>query len=231
MSGNVSFDALLLDLDDTLYDEGSYVRSGLRAVAGKIAAAAGRPREEVSRFLLDAFDSGGRERLFDRCLPAFGLAPTARAIAGLVEVYRGHTPDIAFYPGVAEMLARLSLRFRLAVVTDGLPRMQRAKAEALGLEALVHAIVYTWELDRPKPSADGFLAALAAVGGAPSRALIVGDNPDHDLVAAVTLEMAAARVRTGRFGARPNPLAVRLFHDLARITDLEPLRAGAGAAR
>lgn len=231
MSSDAPFDALLLDLDDTLYEEGSYVRSGLRAVAAGIAAAAGRSPEEVSRFLLDAFDRGGRERLFDRCLPAFGLAPSAEAIAGLVEVYRGHTPDIAFYPGVAEMLARLRRRFRLAVVTDGLPRMQRAKTTALGLDALAHAIVYTWELDRPKPAADGFLAALAAVGGTPARALIVGDNPDHDLAAAVTLEMAAARIRTGRFGTRPNPPGARLFCDLARVTDLEPLLAEAGGAR
>ena len=222
----MSFDTLLLDLDDTLYEEGDYVRSGLRAVAGPIAAAAGRPREEVSRYLLEMLESEGRDRIFDRCLPAFGLDPGAEAVAGLVEVYRSHRPRIDFYPGVQEMLARLRPRFRLAVVTDGLPRMQRAKARALELEARVDAVVFTWELDRPKPAVYGFLAALAAVGGTPARALIVGDNPDHDLAAAVALDVAAARVRTGRFSARPNPPGVRLFRDLARVTELEPLLDG-----
>ena len=223
MSGAASFDALLLDLDDTLYEEGSYIRSGLRAVAGNIAEAAGRPREEVTRHLLETLETAGRCRIFDRCLPAFGLEPSIEAIAGLVEAYRSHRPDIGFYPGVSEMLARLRRRFRLAVVTDGLPRMQRAKVLALGLEALVDAVVYTWELDRPKPAVDGFLAALAALGGTSTRSLIVGDNPDHDLAAAVALDMAAARVRTGRFGACPNPPGVRLFRDLALVTELEPL--------
>ena len=93
---------------------------------------------------------------------------------------------------------------------------------ALGLDARVDAIVCTWELERPKPATDGFLAALAAVGADPARALIVGDNPDHDMAAAVTLGMMAVRVRSGRFGARPNPPGLRLFRDLDRITGLEP---------
>ena len=219
----MSFDALLLDLDDTLYEEGDYVRSGLRAVAGTIAAAAGRPAETVAQTLLTMFETGGRERIFDRGLAAFGLEAAPGTVAELVEAYRDHRPVIGFYPGVPEMLARLRRRFRLAVVTDGLPRMQRAKALALGLEARVDAIVYTWELERPKPAPDGFLAALAALNATPARALIAGDNPGHDMAAAAALGIAAVRVRSGRFCALPNPPGLRLFADLDRITGLEPL--------
>jgi putative hydrolase of the HAD superfamily len=211
--------ALLIDLDDTLYDERSYVRGGLTAVAQDIAGRTGRSGDAIHAELLDLLATTGREQILDRALPLFGLAPTKLLIAELVEVYRAHAPRLTFYPGVAEMLCRLRQRYRLAVVTDGLARMQRAKVVALGLGALVDTMVFTWELGHPKPAPDGYLSAARTLGTAPARCLIVGDNPDHDMRAAATAGIPAVRVRNGRFAHRPNPGPVRA--DLAHVTELE----------
>jgi putative hydrolase of the HAD superfamily len=211
--------ALLIDLDDTLYDELGYVQSGIATVAQDIAGRSGRSGDAVRAELLDLLATTGREKILNRALPRFGLAPTQPLIAELIEVYRAHAPRLTFYPGVAEMLRRLRQHYRLAVVTDGLARMQRAKVAALGVDALVDTVIFTWELGHPKPAPDGYLSAARALGVAPARCLVVGDNPDHDIRAAAAAGIPAVRMRSGRFAHQPNPGPVRA--DLPQVTALE----------
>lgn len=213
--------AILFDLDDTLYDELSYVKSGMTAVAGEIAALAKIPQQTVIELLLELLAEGGRERIFDRALAALDIDQEQDSIDRLVASYRAHHPTLQFYPGVRAMLGRLRRNYRLAVVTDGLAQMQRAKVAALGLSDIVDVIVYTWELGSPKPAPQGYLAALDRLGTDAGQGLIVGDNPAHDLLAAAALGMPAIRVRTGRFKASPNPPSVDLRADIADVAALE----------
>jgi putative hydrolase of the HAD superfamily len=211
--------SLLIDLDDTLYNELSYVQSGMAMLATEIARRASRNAHAVRTELLDLLAATGREKILDRALPRFGLTPDKLLIAELVEIYRGHTPSLMLDPGVGEMLRRLRQSYRLAVVTDGSARMQRAKVAALKLDLLVDAVIFTWELGRPKPAPDGYLSAARTLGAPAEQCVIVGDNPAHDMRAAEAAGIAAVRVRSGRFGHQPNPGPV--CADLAHVTELE----------
>ena len=84
--------------------------------------------------------------------PAFGMAAQPEFVQHLVTLYRSHRPRIALHPGARDLLTRLRGRGRTAIVTDGLPMMQRRKIEALDLEGTVDAVVYSWELKAPKPA-------------------------------------------------------------------------------
>jgi HAD superfamily hydrolase (TIGR01509 family) len=220
--------ALLFDLDDTLYEERHYAESGLAAVAAEIARRWNVDAGTANAALLKNF-AGGREKIFDRTLPALGLPAGTETVARLVDVYRRHLPHIALYPGVRDMLARLKERFRIAIVTDGLPLMQQNKIAALELSALTDAVVYTWQDGHPKPDPAGFLAAAAKLGAPPAGCLVVGDDPDRDIAAASAAEMAAVRVRTGRFAARPNPVSAILASDIAAAARLEAVLAANSA--
>lgn len=222
-----SVDAILFDLDDTLYEERGYVLSGLKAAASPLAQLVSRPETEIYALLLDLFRDGGRDRIFNRALGHLGQAQSPQIVDDLVAAYRGHRPVIDFYPGVAAMLDRLRHSHRLAVVTDGLGQMQRAKADALGLARRVDHIVYTWEIGHPKPSPEGFVAALERMGIPPGRAVIVGDNPSHDLAAAAKIGMRAVRVRSGRFAGHPNPPETDVVLDTGGVLGLESWLAGA----
>ena len=213
--------AILLDLDDTLYEEASYMRSGFAAVAARIAGMAGYAPASVLEVLLDTEQRDGRGRVFDTALAAFGLAAEPALVQGLVSLYRSHRPRIALYPGARELLARLRARGRIAIVTDGLPAMQRRKIEALDLGRAVDAIVYSWELKAPKPDPAGFLAALAELGAAPADAVVVGDNPYHDMAAARAIGACAIRVRCGRFAEMPAPAGAEPDLEIAEIGALE----------
>ncbi len=213
--------AILFDLDDTLYPERDYVLSGYGVVAEKVAAEAGRPRDEIRQWMIARFDEKGREGLFDELLERAGLSADAGRIAELVEAYRRHEPTLRLDPAVADLLWRLRQTYRLGLVTDGLGIMQRRKVAALGLAALVDRVVYCWELDAPKPDPGGYRAALTALGCEASQALVVGDRPDHDLAAAAALGIAAVRVRTARFAAQESGPAAQPLMTIDSLLDLE----------
>jgi putative hydrolase of the HAD superfamily len=214
--------AVLLDLDDTLYEEASYMRSGFAAVAAGIAAMTGYAPGAVLDALIDIERRDGRGRVFDTALAAFGIAAEPTLVQGLVSLYRTHRPHIAPHPGARDLLARLRRRGRrIAIVTDGLPIMQRRKIEALDLERAVDAVVYSWELKAPKPDPAGFLAALAKLGAVPAEAVVVGDNPYHDMAAARAIGARSIRIRCGRFATMQAPAGVEPDLEIAGIGALE----------
>ncbi|HLZ64703.1 MAG TPA: HAD family hydrolase [Aliidongia sp.] len=216
---------LLLDLDDTLYDERSYVLSGFRAVAAQLGSVERVDPALCFQAMLAELEANGRGHVFDRLLETRGIVATPERIAGLVALYRNHAPKITLYPGVADVLDRLSARVDIALVTDGLGSMQRRKVEALGVDRWVRTIVYCWELNAPKPAAEGYLEALRRLGidarQAPERCIVIGDNPAHDMAAADALGIRSIRVRTGRFAPMPTqPLQIPAL-EIPRFTEVE----------
>jgi putative hydrolase of the HAD superfamily len=97
-------------------------------------------------------------------------------------VYREHLPTIRLEPAAADLLARLSGRCRLALLTDGFHETQRRKIAALGLESSCRPIVCTdlWGREHWKPSPKGFLHIQEALEAAPERCIYIGDNPTKD---------------------------------------------------
>lgn len=214
--------ALLIDLDDTLYDERQYVESGFAAVAMALAQTTRRPAHVIKRALLVELDRAGRGRVFDAVLRELGLACGADDVARLVEIYRMHQPRLSLFPGVTETLARLRRRYRLAIVTDGLASMQRLKVVALGVEPLVDAVVYCWDEQAPKPATAGFERALALLGAERFDSVIVGDAPHADMAAAGALGIKSIRIRGGRFKAADNPRAAAPVAEVVAFSDIEP---------
>ena len=215
--------ALLIDLDDTLYDERSYVLSGFRTVAGIIA---GRfPTVAPERLLgemIAELDAHGRGKVFDRVLDHVGAGADPQLVQTLVQAYRDHRPTIALWPGVAQALAELARDYRTAVITDGLGLMQRRKVEALGIEGLVEAVFYCWEHEAPKPDPACYLAALERLDARPEDTVVIGDNPRHDMAAARAVGCRSIRVLSGRFaglgdGGFPPDATARKFTDVTKI--------------
>lgn len=208
----------LIDMDDTLYEERDFVMSGFRAVADHLGGT-GCDREKVWQYLRQRFETEGRGRIFDHLLYEFiGGDVSETDVDACVTVYRQHTPTIALYPGVRELLDILHLRGRIVVVTDGMPSVQRNKFRALGLDSLVDQLVCCWDY-APKPD-PASLAGVVEQGQA--DALYIGDDPARDLGLAEALGIDCIRVRTGRFAEVPNephqPLAdLSRFADLARV--------------
>lgn len=127
---------VVFDLDDTLYSEKEYVKSGYRSIAKFLG------NEDIEDCLWDYFKSG--KPVIDECLKELGKAELKRKC---LEIYRNHYPDIHLYDGVAELIGNLKENgIQVGVITDGRPEGQRNKIAALGLDRLISDIVVTDEL-------------------------------------------------------------------------------------
>jgi len=176
--------AVVFDLDDTLYAERDYVRSGYRAVAEHLRRATGRT-DPFENWLWRRFESGQAGGALDALDEQFSLGLRAEGIAELVRVYREHRPDIVPRPGAVELLRRLGKRHRLGLLSDGYLPAQRLKLDALGLAPLLDAVVITEEMGRAfwKPAPQGYAAVRDSLGAADEQCAYVADNPAKDFVA------------------------------------------------
>jgi putative hydrolase of the HAD superfamily len=188
--------AVLFDLDDTLYREHDYVRSGFAAVAKRLASEpSAPPADELYASLEREWLSNGRGRVFDAVTERFGLRVP---VAELVEVYRDHEPELSLYPDAERALARLEASTRqFGVLTDGAAGVQRRKLRALGLDTRVPCIVVTddYGVDASKPSLVPYRIALEQLELPAPEVVYVGDNPHKDFIGARALGMATVRVR------------------------------------
>jgi putative hydrolase of the HAD superfamily len=186
---------LVFDLDDTLYPERDYVRSGLAAIDAHLRASHGRAGFFEAAWVM--FCAGLRGRIIDLALAEISLAATAALVGELIGVYRDHRPTIALYPDVARVIPLVRPRVRTAIVSDGPLVSQQRKVEALGLEALFAPIVLTdaWGRDFWKPHEGAFRAIEAVTGASGPACLYAGDNPAKDFAGPRRLGWRTVRVR------------------------------------
>lgn len=189
--------AIIFDLDDTLYPERDYVMSGFRAVAAWAEVHLRISAGEAFAELRGLFERGVRGDTFDRWLLAHGFEPTDW-VPQMVEVYRNHEPVLAPFTGVPELLSSLHQRYRVGLVSDGYVTAQRRKLAALGLVHHFDAIVFSGALGCQawKPSLIPFRAVLERLANvAAVDSVYVADNPCKDFLGARQLGMYTIRVR------------------------------------
>ncbi len=172
--------ALVFDLDDTLYPESDFVAGGFRAVARYVSGKYGGSCGDIFCSMMASFASSGRRSVLPRVVKDF--LGDAVPVGELVEVYREHVPEIRLYPGYRCLLEKLGREYKLGIITDGLPEVQRRKVRALGLEYRFDKIIYTWDYgsEKGKPHPLTFSLMLDFLRADPCEALYVGDNPDKD---------------------------------------------------
>lgn len=178
-------EAMIFDLDDTLYPEKSYVRSGYKVISEEYPHI-----DNMQEKLWNVFLCGGRA--IDEVLEAEGILSSYEKEKCL-NIYRFHKPEISFYDGVYDMLISLRKRGKkIGIITDGRPEGQRAKIEALGLENLVDEIIVTDELggiEFRKPNSAAFEKMQKLMNVSFYGMAYVGDNIKKDFVAPEKLGM------------------------------------------
>ena len=198
--------ALVFDLDDTLYPEAAYVRSGFLAVARWLEAAGAVPARQAFDQLWSAHVRGERGRLFDDLLAACRPESPAVSVAGLVQVYRSHAPDLRFYPGMAGLLDEARARsLAIAVVSDGYLEAQQQKVRALGLARWADPIILTDQWGRAgwKPCPRAFEQIQGSLGLRPDQLVYIGDNPTKDFQAPNRLGWHSIQLTMAGQGPRP----------------------------
>ena len=211
---------LAFDLDDTLYDELTYVDSGFAAVARFLEQEKLAGFAEAHAFMQKRL-AGGRGRIFDDLLLHFG-GYSRRNVRRCLTAYRLHTPSIQLYPEAVDCLARFKA-CPLYIVTDGNKVVQHHKIIALGLLALVdrYLITHRFGVCHAKPSPYCFAKICAWEKVAPAQVIYVADNPRKDFVGIKPLGFRTIRVLTGQHRDVGMPEEYEAEQKIASLTALD----------
>ena len=213
---------VVFDLDDTLYDEVEYCKSGFRAVAEFLSNSPEAPNaDHIFDCLWKQFTAGNRTKTFNTALDELGIAYDDKLIEELIKLYRNHVPKITLPQECGDVLCRLSGKYTLALLTDGFLPAQQLKVRALGIEKYFKCIVYTEQLGRNywKPSPAGFEKLMEALNVKPETISYVADNEKKDFIAPNKLGFLSiqlirpARIHTessAEFGAAPRYVIRRI---------------------
>jgi len=204
---------LVLDVDDTLFLERDYVRSGFDHLDAWCREHLGA--DGVGRRAWALFETGRRGTTITDALTDLGIAVDVAVRERVVGEYRRHLPSIDLLRDARALLDGWA--GPLAVVTDGPAVSQRAKCLALGLSSWTDRLVVTDEHDSSKPDPEMFRLAVRGWELPPESLVYVADNPAKDFQGPRELGWQAVRVR--RPGSLhedlPTPPGVREVPDLS----------------
>jgi putative hydrolase of the HAD superfamily len=111
------------------------------------------------------------------------------------------------FPEIDPLLDALTGRYRLGIVTNGVPDMQREKLAGSGVAHRFDAAVISGEIDCGKPDPGIFRHICAELGVELSECIMIGDNPARDVAGAIAAGMRSVwvqrnnRARDERFQA------------------------------
>jgi putative hydrolase of the HAD superfamily len=141
---------------------------------------------------LHAFVPGYRAAVWREVLAACGVTPPEAAGEWERRFASARRARQAAYPWSAAVLAELRPRYRLGMITNGAPDLQRLKLAGTGLADWFDPVVVSGELGVGKPEPGIFAHALALAGAAPHEGVMIGDNWHRDIVGALGAGWRAA---------------------------------------
>lgn len=188
------------DLDDTLYDEVDFVKSGFKEISNYLKD------EKYYSFMCEVFESEGSGKVFDKLIEKFSLDVN---INKLIEIYRFHTPSIVLPKESLEIL-EFARDFETAMISDGNYIMQKNKFEALGLNSFIEYPIFTDFYNTKKPELKAYQMVMDKYKDE-KKFVYISDNPKKDFKAVSELGWIGIRYKN----------CVGIYKDFKNDTDYE----------
>ncbi len=190
---------IVFDLDDTLYDEMTFVYSGFKVVSEYIEIHYGIEKELILKSLKEEVLIS-RSDVFNRTFNKFGIF-TKKLLKKSISVYRTHFPSLALYKEAENCLKRFE-KYPIYIVTDGNITAQKNKLLSLNLynppPIKKSILTYRYGIKRSKPSPYCFFQIARMEKTTPENIVYVADNPQKDFAGIKPYGFKTIRVLTGQ---------------------------------
>lgn len=141
---------VVFDLDDTLYQEIDFLKSGYFHISSIIQPLTGH---NVYQEMMCWYEQ--KQNVFQLLIEKYRLP---YKIDELVGFYRQHYPNISLYAGARTFLELLfQKKIPIGLLTDGYSITQRHKIQALSIETYLSDIIISEEFGTQKPSMSNYL--------------------------------------------------------------------------
>ena len=115
---------LAFDLDDTLYEEITFVKSGLKSVSDYLYRKYLIPKKDSKNFFYQELLKD-RNKILDKALIKFNIY-SKNEVKKCLSVYRSHNPKIQLYPQVNYIFRKFG-KESIYIITDGNKLVQKNK--------------------------------------------------------------------------------------------------------
>ena len=163
---------VVFDLDDTLYDEIDFVKSGFFEISRFLGD------KEYFDFMWDEFCQNGSGKIFDKLIENFQLNISLQK---LIEIYRFHKPDIKL-PKKSIKLLTFSQKYKTALISDGHYIIQQNKFNTLKLKEYIEFPLFTDYYHTKKPELKPFKMVMQKYNNE-EKFIYISDNPKKDFIA------------------------------------------------
>jgi putative hydrolase of the HAD superfamily len=190
---------LIFDLDDTLYDEMSYVKSGFNAVAFHLSYLFKIKKKTIYNKLLKVLKENGRGKVFN-IICSYYKFKKKNLVKDLINIYRSHKPLIKVKQEATKMLEYYS-GYNKYIITDGNYLVQKKKVKFLRLSNYFKKIFYTnfYGVKYNKPSLFCFNKIKKLENCDWSDLVYVGDNPYKDFINCNKKKILTVRLMQGQY--------------------------------
>ena len=190
-----AYEYLLFDIDNTLMD----FTLGEKTALFQTMEELGIPISEADyhaylavnraawiRFEAGELDSKAVQRVRFEDFAAHLKRDTAQGPAMNARYVENLGQQAILLPGAVEMLTRLSHRYKLAVATNGLTLVQRARLQKSGLLPLMSGVFISQEMGVQKPDKAYYESIFRAIGdSAREKYLMIGDSLPADITGGI----------------------------------------------
>ena len=158
----------VFDLDDTLYSERDFEKSGIEFVYENLS---------IKHISLETI-LNNRENWIKQIIDGSNNQITLQIV---LDIYRNHFPTIQLYKDAKVFLEKLlSQGTEMSLITDGRSITQRNKLRALGIETFFKNIVISEEVNSEKPSEYNFRMVMD--NKIAENYIYIADNPKKDFI-------------------------------------------------
>lgn len=189
---------IVFDLDDTLYDEITYVKSGFQAVAEYLSENFKLSAKNIKEQLVEELKNG-RGSIFDSVLKQNSIY-SKQLVRKCVVIYHFHIPKIRFSESGKRCLERFK-KYPVYIVTDGNKITQYNKIKALGVDKKVkhYYITHRYGIHNAKPSPYCFQKICQREKTTSDQVVYIADNVSKDFVGIKPLGFKTIQVLTGQY--------------------------------
>jgi len=187
---------IFFDLDNTLFDHSKAEQRTLRALHGSLAALRDldlatflKTYDEINTDLWRRMAKGEisgdelKPRRFQQTLEALGT--TYPDYGQLSRRYLSiYMQQICSMPYARDLLDALRSSYKLGILSNGFPDVQRQKLKNLDFTSYFHTTVFSGDVGAMKPSPEIFRAAEKLAGITRDEVLYVGDSHESDVLGA-----------------------------------------------
>lgn len=225
----MAYEWLLFDADNTLWDFSAAEASALERtlvkrdiewsdeVLGEYRLINHRAWSDFEAGLLPK--SQLRTIRFSRLLERYRLDHPAEELSLDYRTYLGESTHML--AGARELLDRCQGKYKMALVTNGLKEVQRPRLKNTDLDKYFEFVVISDEIGVAKPHAGFFDHAYQQMNGVgKSKVLVIGDNPNADVMGALAYGFDACWLRRAGAADRPKLGATFKIRDIRELSPI-----------